>query len=84
MSQQSLSSHADVSVGSGVCNSIGAQRERAILAFDPMAKVCILSSIAGCDAKLQSLNAARPPGRLSAVAVLGVHPRDSQVTKYVA
>ena len=27
MSQQSLSSHADVSVGSDVCNSIGAQRE---------------------------------------------------------
>lgn len=85
MSQQSLSSHADVSVGSDVCNSIGAQRERNAGLW-PLAGLCILSSLVRRDAKLQSLNAARPRGHLSAVAaVLGVHPGDrhSQVTKYV-
>lgn len=76
MSQQSLSSHADVSVGSDVCNSIRAQRER-IHGLWPLARLCILSSLVRRDAKLQSLNAARPPGHLSAVAaVLCVHPRD--------
>lgn len=83
MSQQSLSSHADVSVGSDVCNLIGAQREHNSGLW-PLARLCILSSLVRRDAKLQSLNAARPPGHLSTVAVvLGVHPRDSQVTKYV-
>lgn len=85
MSQQSLSSHADVSVGSDVCNSIRAQRERN-LGLWPLARLCILSSLVRHDAKLQSLNTARPPAHLSAVAaVLGVHPgtRHSQVTKYV-
>lgn len=83
MSQQSLSSHADVSVGSDVCNLIGAQREHNPGLW-PLARLCILSSLVRRDAKLQSLNAARPPGHLSAVAaVLSVHPWDSQVTKYV-
>ncbi len=77
MSQQSLSSHADVSVGSDVCNSIGAQRERNAGLW-PLAGLCILSSLVRRDAKLQSLNAARPRGHLSTVAaVLGVHPRDT-------
>lgn len=44
---------ADVSAGSDVCNSIGARGESAALASDPAAKACVLSSRAGCDAKLQ-------------------------------
>lgn len=81
VSQQSLSSHADVSVGSDVCNPIAAWRESATLPFDPMAKVCILSSLAGCDAKLQSFNTARPP-RLCTVAVPDV-PQSSQNICYL-
>lgn len=69
MSQQSLSSHADVSAGSGVCNSIWAQRERNSVLW-PLARLCILSSLVRCDAKLQSLNAARPLGHTSTVAVV--------------
>lgn len=69
MSQQSLSSHADVSVGSDVCNSIWAQRERNSGLW-PLARLCILSSLVRCDAKLQSLNTARPLGHMSTVAVV--------------
>lgn len=80
MSQQSLSSHADVSAGSDVCNLIGAQRERNSGLW-PLARLCILSSLVRRDAEQQSLNAARPPGHLSAVAaVLSVHPRDTAQT----
>lgn len=81
MSQQRLSSHADVSAGSDVCNLIRAQRERNSGLW-PLARLCILSSLLRRDAKLQSLNAARPHGHLSTVAaVLGVHPRDTAQTQ---
>lgn len=77
MSQQNPSSHADVSVGSDGGNSIAAQRERSAGLW-PLARSCILSSLVRRDAKLQSLNAARPPAHLSTVsAVLGVHPGDT-------
>lgn len=56
-----------------------ALEESAILAFDPWPGLCILSSLMRRDAKLQSLNAARPPGHLSKVAaVLSAHPGGHQ------
>lgn len=84
MSQQGLSSYA--SAGSDVCNSIGARGESAMLASDPAAKACVLSSLAGCDAKLQEFWALPGEmGLLDAGAVLGALPeRRSSQKKYVA
>lgn len=77
MSQQSLSSHADVLVASDVCNMIWARRELTS-GLRPLTRLCILSSLVRRDAKLQSLNAARPPGHLSTVtAVLNIHKSEN-------
>lgn len=62
-----------MSAGSDVCNSIWAQREPNF-ALWPLDRLCILSSLMRRDAKLQGLNAARPPRHMSAVTcVLSRH-----------
>lgn len=80
MSQQSLSSHADVSVGSDVCNSIAAQRERnsglwprgqALHPLISRETWCKATEFKRCQASWTSEHCP------------GAHPRDSQVTKYV-
>lgn len=62
-----------MSAGSDVCNSIWAPREPNF-ALWPLDRFCILSSLVRRDAKLQSLNTARPPRHMSAVtSVLSRH-----------
>lgn len=70
---KAFSPHTEVSAGSDVCNSIWAPREPNF-ALWPLDRFCILSSLVRRDAKLQSLNTARPPRHMSAVtSVLSRH-----------